>query len=74
MRATETTRTGTRTNTVAAATLSVEDKMNGTIIAAFFASGALVGLWSFASLVGGLVAAGGPLGLAKGYVQALTGL
>jgi hypothetical protein len=31
-------------------------------------------LWSLASLIGGLVVAGGPLGLAKGYVRALTGL
>ena len=74
MRATETTRTVTRANVAVTTTLTTEDKINGTIIAAFFASGALVGLWSFASLVGGLVAAGGPLGLARGYVQALTGL
>lgn len=73
MRATETTKTGTRTHAVAK-TLTVEEKLNGSIIAAFFAVGALVGLWSFASLVGGLIAAGGPVGLAKGYILALTGL
>ena len=77
MRTAANTKTRSRNNTAvntAANTLTLEDKINGTIIASFFATGALVGLWSFASLVGGLIAAGGPIGLAKGYLMALAGL
>ncbi len=67
------TRTGTRTNS-ATQTLTVDDKINAFIISSFFATGALVGLWSFAAFVGGMVAAGGPLNLAKGYFMALAGI
>jgi hypothetical protein len=34
----------------------------------------LVGIWAVAALVGGTVAAGGPLGLAKGWFSAVSGL
>ncbi len=76
MRATETTRTNTRTrsNTRSAATLSTSNKVDGAIIASAFAGTALIGLWSLAALVGGMVAAGGPVGLVRGYVQAFTGI
>ncbi len=40
----------------------------------FYSVGILIGIWSFAALIGGLVAGGGPLGLIKGYLQAVTGL
>ena len=76
MRATETTRTQTRTrtNTAATTTLTTSDKVNGAIIASAFAGTAIIGLWSLAALVGGLIAAGGPLGLVKGYFSALAGI
>jgi hypothetical protein len=76
MKATETTRTKlqARTNTVSTTRLTVEEKINASIIASAFAGTALVGLWSLAALVSGMIAAGGPLGLAKGYFQALAGL
>ena len=47
MKATETTRIRTRTTAASTTTtLSIEDKINGSIIAVFLARGALVGLWS----------------------------
>ncbi len=75
MRATETIKTqaGTRTHS-AAASLSADEKINGAIIASAFAGAALIGLWSLAALIGGLIAAGGPFGLIKGYFQALAGM
>ncbi len=73
MRTATRTRTGARTNS-AADILTLEDKVNATIISSFFATGALVGLWSFASLLGGLVAAGGPIPLATGWFKALAGM
>jgi hypothetical protein len=76
MKATETTRTRvqTGTNTVATTKLTVREKLNAAIIASAFAGTAIIGLWSLAALVGGMIAAGGPLGLVKGYFLALTGL
>ncbi len=75
MRATETTRTQTRTRTnTAATTLTTSDKANAAIIASAFAGTAIIGLWSLAALVGGLIAAGGPWGLVKGYFSALAGI
>jgi hypothetical protein len=44
------------------------------MVAAAFAGTAMIGLWSLAALLGGLISSGGPLGLVRGYVQALTGL
>lgn len=34
---------------------------------------ALIGIWGFACLIGGLTASG-PAGLMKGYISALTGM
>jgi len=36
--------------------------------------GVIVGLWSLASLVGGLVSSGGPLGLVGNWFKAVFGL
>ncbi len=35
---------------------------------------ALVGLWGAASLIGGMISAGGPLGLVDGFIHALAGI
>ena len=70
MKTTETTQTRTRT----AATATVEERISGTIMASFFAGSALVGVWSVAAMVGGLVTAGGPGALVKGFVQAVLGV
>ena len=72
MKATETTRT--RVNTGVTATPTVEERISGSTIAAFFAGSALIGLWSMAAMVGGLVTAGGPVGLVKGFTQAVLGV
>ena len=72
MRATENTQA--RTRTTATTTPTVGDRIGATVMASFFAASALIGLWSFAALVGGLVAGGGPLGLAEGYFRAVTGM
>ena len=34
----------------------------------------LVGLWSAASLIGGMISATGPLGLVDGFIHALSGM
>ncbi len=72
MQATEITQV--RTRTAATAPPTVEERVSGTIMAAFFAGSTLVGLWSVAAMVGGLVTAGGPGALAKGFAQALLGI
>ncbi len=71
MKATETTRikNDVRVN----ATPTVEQRISGSIMAVFFAGSALVGLWSVAAMVGGLVTAGGPAELARGFARAVLG-
>ena len=46
-------------------------KVSVTVVAAF---GVIVGLWSLASLVGGLVASGGPLALVGNWFKAVSGM
>ena len=53
---------------------TVEERISGTVVVSLFAGSAVIGLWSFAALVGGLITSGGPIGLAKGFVQAVTGI
>lgn len=46
-------------------------KVSVTVIAVF---GVIVGVWSLASLVGGLVASGGPLALVGNWFKAVFGM
>ncbi len=46
-------------------------KVSVTVVAVF---GVIVGLWSLASLVGGLVASGGPLALVGNWFKAVSGM
>lgn len=38
------------------------------------AAGIVVGLWSFASLIGGVIVAGGPVALVKSWFGAVVGM
>lgn len=42
-------------------------------LATLGAASAIIGLWSVACLVGGLIAGGGPVGLMKGWFTAVSG-
>jgi hypothetical protein len=53
---------------------TISERMAPAVLAVFGSAGIGIGLWSFAALAGGLVAGGGPVGLASGYVRAVTGL
>ncbi len=64
-------KTNTRTRTAEA---TVSDRMSTATMAITGSAGLAIGLWSFAALVGGLVAGGGPLGLAEGYFKAVSGM
>jgi hypothetical protein len=46
-------------------------KVSVTVVAVF---GVIVGLWSLASLVGGLLASGGPLALVGNWFKAVSGM
>ncbi len=72
MKATETTRT--RVNTAATATPTVEERLSATAVATLFVGSGLIGVWSFAALVGGLLEAGGPVGLAGSWFRAVSGI
>ncbi len=56
------------------ATRSVSSEISTAALAVTGASGLAIGLMSLAALVGGLVAAGGPLNLAASYFSAVTGV
>lgn len=58
----------------ATATPTVEQRITGAVMATFFAGSALIGIWSVAAMVGGLVAAGGPGALFRGFAQAVLGV
>lgn len=53
---------------------SVSTEISKTTLVVVSILGATVGLWSFACLVGGLVASGGPLQLAGNWLKAVTGM
>jgi len=62
----------TRSNTKTAVDTRAEVSKGAMI--AVNTTGAVIGLWAFASLVGGMVAAGGPFALAKAWVGAVVGI
>ncbi|KGO35633.1 MAG: hypothetical protein ACWGKN_10100 [Desulfoprunum sp.] len=61
-----------RTGVGAAGSVGTEISKVGVSVVAIF--GVIVGLWSLASLVGGLVSSGGPLGLVGNWFKAVFGL
>lgn len=46
-------------------------KVSITLVSIF---AAVVGLWSFACIIGGLVASGGPVSLVKNWLSAVSGM
>ncbi len=73
MKTTETTRIKSRVQIRTNAEDVHEPIATGALASIYFV-GIFVGLWSLASLIGGLVFSGGPIGLVQGYFQAVTGL
>ncbi len=64
----------TTTRAAVTAIPTVEERVSDSFMAAFFTVSAIVGLSSVAAMVGGLVAAGGPTALAKGFILAVVGI
>lgn len=67
------------TNTVLTRTRVTEQATAGTTVskgalAALGVASALVGLWAVACFVGGMLASGGPIALARAWVSAVTGV
>ena len=62
----------TRTNTKASVDTQAEVS-RGAIIS-INTVGVVIGLWALASLVGGMVSAGGPVALVKAWFSAVTGM
>ena len=61
-----------RTNVGTSSDVGTEvSKVSISVVAVF---GVIVGLWSLASLVGGLVASGGPLALVGNWFKAVLGV
>ena len=62
----------TRSNTKTS--VSAHAEVSRGAVATMVAAGAVVGLLSFASLVGGLIVAGGPIALVRAWFGAVTGM
>ncbi len=72
MTATTNTIAKTRTNTKTSANTRAEVSRGAMI--SINTAGAVIGLWALASLVGGMVAAGGPVALVQAWFSAVTGM
>ena len=71
---TATANTVAKTRTRQQTAVSVQAEISRGAVASMGIAGAVIGLWSFASLVGGLVVAGGPISLAQSWFGALVGM
>ncbi|NOQ46867.1 MAG: hypothetical protein GQ559_09395 [Desulfobulbaceae bacterium] len=71
---TATTNTVAKTRTNEQTAVSVQAEISRGAVATMGATGAVVGLWSFASLIGGLVVTGGPISLAQSWFGAAFGM
>ncbi len=69
-----TTNTTTKTKTNTKTTVSAQAEVSRGAVTTMLTVGAIVGLWSLASLVGGLVVAGGPIALVRSWFGAFTGM
>ncbi len=63
-----------RTSTGSTTRIENGAEVSRAAIMALSAPSALIGVWSLACLVGGLVASGGPIGLAQSWFSAIAGM
>ncbi len=52
---------------------TVGERISQSVVLGFFGVSALIGIWSFAAVIGGLVTAG-PTAMARGFVTAILGI
>lgn len=52
----------------------VEVEVSKNTLTALSVAGAIIGIWSFASLIGGIISAGGPIALVKAWFNAVLGM
>lgn len=65
--------TRNRTETVVQGSYDLSGEFSRLTIVSFGALGAIIGAWALTSLASGIVAVGGPVGLAAGWVKAVFG-
>ncbi len=65
--------TKTRTRAEVAATGTIEAEVNKAAVGVVGVASCLIGIWAVACFVGGLVASGGPLAMAKNWFSAVIG-
>lgn len=71
---TPTTNSAVKTATREQTAVSAQAEVSRGAVLTLGATGAVIGLWAFASLIGGLVAAGGPVSLVQSWVGAIIGM
>jgi hypothetical protein len=63
-----------KTRTRAFAPVDEDLQIHQTLLAAVTAAPVMIALWAAACLLGALMPSGGPLALARGWLQAVTGM
>lgn len=71
---TATTKSIAKNRTSAKTSVDTTTEISKGAMVSLSATGAVIGLWSFASLIGCMVAVGGPITLAKAWFGAVAGL
>jgi len=71
---TATTQEKTKTKSTTKTSVDARAEVSRGTMIAITAVGAVVGLWALASLVGGMISAGGPVALVKAWVSAVVGM
>jgi hypothetical protein len=66
-------KTKTRTN-VDTTTKTVAGEIDKIVIVSITVTAGVIGIWSLACLFGGLIAAGGPIALVKGFFVAIAAI
>ncbi len=72
MTATTNTKAKTRTNTQTA--VSAQAEVSRGAVTTMVGAGVVIGLWALASVVGGLIVAGGPISLIRSWFGAISGM
>jgi len=68
---TSTAKEKTKTKSTAKSSVDARAEVSRGTMIALGTTGAVVGLWALASLVGGMISAGGPVALVKAWVSAV---
>ena len=71
---TATTKSIAKDRTSSTSTVDTTTEISRGAMVSLSAAGAVVGMWSFACLIGGMIASGGPFAVVKSWFGAVSGM